>query len=215
MWVCPGEPVADVPPVPEDDDPSFRRLNPPTQHWSVSVTRMVDNFLDVSHFPFVHAATFGVAALTEVPALEMVDFGDGFTGYELEVTARNDEGGRVVSGLGTDDVERHMRTGFALPTTVRGTIRYETGLEHVLLLLSTPVDDVTSLFTFVVWRNDDFSVPEDEVLAFDLAIGAEDQRMLESVPGVLPMDPTATISVQADRPSVEWRRRFAALMADG
>ena len=35
--------------------------------------------------------------------------------------------------------------------------------------------------------------------------------MLERVPGVLPLDNTATVSVQADRASVEWRRRLAAL----
>ena len=75
-----------------------------------------------------------------------------------------------------------MTTGFRLPFHVRSTIRYATGLEHVLLLLSTPVDDVTSLFTFVVWRNDDFAVSAEEVIRFDLAIGAEDKRMLELVP---------------------------------
>ena len=31
---------------------------------------------------------------------------------------------------------------------------------------------MTSLFTFIVWRNDDFTVPSDEVLRFDMAIGA-------------------------------------------
>ncbi|MGH9139158.1 MAG: Rieske (2Fe-2S) protein, partial [Acidimicrobiales bacterium] len=60
----------------------------------------------------------------------------------------------------------------------------------------------------------DFAVPAEEVIAFDRAIGAEDKRMLELVPGVLPLDPTATASVQADKPSVEWRRRLAAAVAE-
>src|SRR4029077_1950578 len=91
-------------------------------------------------------------------------------------------------GGGAWCLPRRMTTGFHLPFSVRSTIHYETGLDHILLLLSTPVDDVTSLFTFVVWRNDDFTVPADEVLRFDKAIGAEDRRMLERVPGVLPLD---------------------------
>ena len=82
---------------------------------------------------------------------------------------------------------------------MRSTIHYGNGLQHVLLLLSTPIDDVTSLFTFVVWRNDDFKVSAEEVIRFDLAIGAEDKRMLEKVPGVLPLDQTTLVSVQADR----------------
>jgi hypothetical protein len=105
-----------------------------------------------------------------------------------------------------------MTTGFHLPFTVRSTIEYETGLEHVILLCSTPIDDVTSYFTFVVWRNDDHSVAAEEVIALDRAIGAEDQRMLERVPGVLPLDAHATVSVQSDRASIEWRRRLAALL---
>src|SRR5262245_62676613 len=103
-----------------------------------------------------------------------------------------------------------MTMGFALPFTICSTICYATGLAHILLLLTTPIlllttpilDDVTSYFTFVVWRNDDFSVPADEVIAFDRRIGLEDKARLERIPGVLSLDVTATASVPADRPSL-------------
>jgi hypothetical protein len=73
---------------------------------------------------------------------------------------------------------------------VRSTIRYEDGLEHILLLCSAPIDDERSYFTFVVWRNDDFSVDPQEVIAFDRAIGEEDRIMLEQVVGTLPLGRT-------------------------
>ena len=79
-------------------------------------------------------------------------------------------------------------------------------------MCSSPIDDVTSYFTFVIWRNDDFSVPGEEIIVFDRAIGAEDKVMLERIPGVLPIDQRATVSVQSDKPSVEWRRQLAALL---
>ena len=107
-----------------------------------------------------------------------------------------------------------MTTGFHLPFTVLSTIHYETGLDHLILLCSSPIDDVTSYFTFVIWRNDDFAVPGEEVITFDRAIGAEDKFMLERVPGVLPLDQLATVSVQSDKPSVEWRRQLAALLGN-
>ena len=88
------------------------------------------------------------------------------------------------------------------------------GLEHILLLLTTPIDDVTSCFTFVLWRNDDFSVSADEVVAFDRLIGMEDKAMLERIPGVLSLNVAAAVSVQADRPSLAWRRQFVALLQD-
>ena len=79
-----------------------------------------------------------------------------------------------------------MTSGFCLPLAVRSTIAYDTGIQHLLLLLSSPIDAVTSYFTFVVWRNDDFDVPAEEVVAFDRAIGEEDRQMLERLSGELP-----------------------------
>jgi phenylpropionate dioxygenase-like ring-hydroxylating dioxygenase large terminal subunit len=212
IWLCLDEPVAGIPEIPEDSDRSFRRINQVVEHWDASTTRMVDNFLDYSHFPFVHLGSFGGATDPEVGRVELEPLGD-FYGYQYEVVASNVPVGNAASGQSTTSVSRKMSTGFALPFAVRSTIEYSTGLCHQLLLLSTPKDDESSYFTFVVWRNDDFSTPADELLRFDLAIGAEDKRMLEKVPGVLPLDATTVVSVQAEKASVEWRRRFAALLA--
>ncbi len=145
----------------------------------------------------------------------MTDLDAGYVGYEYEVTVNNDEVGQTMTGLDAATVHRKMSTGFVLPTTVRSTILYETGLHHILLLLSTPVDEHNTLFNFVVWRNDDETVTAEEILEFELAIGVEDQTMLERISGELPMEQTATVSVQSDRPSVEWRRQLAALVGAG
>ena len=216
VWLCPGKPLGPIPEIPQEANPEFRRLNTPFQQWAVSATRITDNFMDFSHFPFVHTATFGIAQETVIPPLEMGELPDGYRGYVYEVNADNtSDEGQTVTGLDADVLHRRMTTGYVLPFSVRSTIAYESGLEHILLLLTTPMDDVNSLFNFVVWRNDDFSVPGEEIMKFDLAIGAEDKAMLEKLEGVLPMDLTATVSVQSDRPSVDWRRSLAALMAEG
>lgn len=214
VWVCLGEPAAGIPEMPAEDDPAYRRINSGVERWEASATRMVDNFMDISHFPYVHVGTFGLADRTEVPKITMEPLDAGYFGYRYAAEVANESAaGASSSGLAAKVLTRVMTTGFTLPFTVRSTIRYETGLDHLLLLCSTPVDDVTSYFTFVVWRNDDFSVPGEEIIAFDRAIGAEDKAMLERIPGSLPLDLTATVSVQADKPSVEWRRQLAALLA--
>ncbi len=216
VWLCPGKPLGRIPEIPQEANPSFRRLNTPFQQWAVSATRITDNFMDFSHFPFVHTTTFGLAQETVIPPLEMGELPDGYRGYVYEVNANNtSDAGQTVTGQEDEVLHRRMTTGYVLPFSVRSTIAYESGLEHILLLLTTPIDDVNSLFNFVVWRNDDFSVPAEEIMQFDLAIGAEDKAMLEKLEGVLPMDLTATVSVQSDRPSVEWRRSLAALLAEG
>lgn len=214
VWMCLGEPVSDIPEMAAEHDERYRRINSGVEVWQTSATRMTDNFLDISHFPWVHTGTFGIAQNTDVPKIDMEQLDDDFFGYAYDVDVRN-EAGAVASGLAADVITRRMTTGFHLPFTVRSTIHYETGLDHLILLCSTPIDDVTSYFTFVIWRNDDFSVPAEEVIAFDRAIGAEDKEMLERVEGVLPLDAPATVSVQSDKPSVEWRRRLAALIVNG
>ena len=211
VWVCLGTPAAPIPTIIQEDDPAFRRINTPVEVWKVSATRMVDNFLDITHFPFVHTGTFGRAQDTHVPRFELQALDVEFHGYRYEVLANNTTGA-LVSGQQAQVVHRSMSSGFSLPFVVRSTICYDSGLEHILLLLSTPIDDVTSYFTFVVWRNDDFSVSAEEIIRFDLAIGAEDKRMLEQLDGVLPLDQTTLVSVAADKCSVEWRRQLADLL---
>ncbi len=212
VWVCLGEPSARIPEMPWDADPAYRRINMPVERWSVSAPRMTDNFLDITHFPFVHVGTFGADQDTVVPQIELRALDEDFHGYSYEVVVENSAVGTVASASDTPTVARSMSTGFNLPLTVRSTIRYESGLDHVLLLLSTPVDEVHSLFTFVVWRNDDFSVPAEEVTRLDVAIGAEDKAMLERLSGPMPLDKTALVSVQADKCSVEWRRRLFEML---
>lgn len=209
VWLCLDEPHHDLPEVPHENDAAFRRINSGVQVWHTAATRMTDNFMDISHFPWVHTGTFGDRQRQTVPKLELGDLGDGWYGYEFEVDANNpSDASQLISGSDADTVHRHMTTGFTLPLAVRSTIHYEDGLEHILLLCSTPIDDANSYFTFVVWRNDDFSVDGQEVIAFDKAIGEEDRVMLERVPGTLPLGQTDLVSVQADRGSVEWRRRL-------
>ncbi|MDF2732537.1 MAG: putative iron-sulfur protein [Desertimonas sp.] len=212
VWVCLDEPVAGIPHIAAEDLATYRRINTGVDVWRTSAARMTDNFMDISHFPYVHVGTFGIPDNTLVPKISMEQLDDHFCGYRYEAEVSN-EAGATSSGLAAKVITRTMTTGFNLPFTVRSTIRYETGLDHLILLCSTPIDDVTSYFTFVVWRNDDFAVPAEEVIAFDRAIGAEDKTMLERIGGVLPIDQTATVSVQADKPSVEWRRQLAALLS--
>jgi nitrite reductase/ring-hydroxylating ferredoxin subunit len=209
VWLCPGTPAADLPDIPQDRDGTYRRLTAGVETWQVSAMRMVDNFCDVAHFPYVHAGTIGADTDPVVAPISLEQLDADFTGYEYVVDVRDERG---------DIVRQRMSTSFHLPFVVRSNTFYESGARagqhRVLLLCSTPIDDATSLFTFVVWRNHDHDVPAGEVLAFDRAIGAEDRALLEQIPGVLPLDNSATVSVRSDRLSVEWRRRFAALVED-
>jgi phenylpropionate dioxygenase-like ring-hydroxylating dioxygenase large terminal subunit len=212
IWVCPGTPPGGIPTVTHEADPAFRRINSGVDVWKTSAMRMTDNFLDISHFSWVHAGTFGAGLDPLVLPISLEQLDEDFYGYAYEVDAANPDDAVATTGSEEPTVHRWMSTGFHLPFVVRSTVRYEDGLEHIILLSSTPIDDVTSYFTFVIWRNDDHSTDPEETIAFDRAIGAEDKVMLEQVPGVMSMGRTDLASVQSDKPSVEWRRRFTAML---
>jgi len=212
IWLCPGKPLKPLFELEEELDPSFRRINTEVQKWEVAATRMVDNFLDITHFPYVHAGTFGAGQETKVPNITLEYLDEDFFGYRYDILAANPEEAKSTSGSNEESVERSMSSGFNLPLTVRSTIAYKSGLEHIILLLSTPIDETSSYFTFVIWRNDDFTVPADEVISFDRAIGEEDRVMLEKLSGVMPLDRTALVNVQSDKATVEWRRQLSKLI---
>ena len=54
IWMCPGKPRTSIPEVAADSDESFTRINTDMQIWNVDSTRMIDNMLDISHFPYTH-----------------------------------------------------------------------------------------------------------------------------------------------------------------
>lgn len=212
VWVCLGDKPGELPAISQEDDEAFRRINNPVQTWQVSATRMTDNFMDIAHFPWVHLGTFGNNQRTRVPDIELEDLEGGYYGYKYDVIAENPDTANLTSGQQADTVSRQMSTGFHLPFTVRSTISYDSGLRHIILLLTTPIDDLNSYFTFVIWRNDDFSVSAEDMITFDRMIGLEDKAMLETIPGVLPLSMRGLASTQSDKPSTAWRHQFIRLL---
>ncbi|MEM9034302.1 MAG: aromatic ring-hydroxylating dioxygenase subunit alpha [Actinomycetota bacterium] len=212
VWVALGEPIGDVPAAPWEADPAFRRINTPVVEWTAAAGRMVDNFMDITHFPWVHAESFGGAAERQVPNFSIGPLPDGFTGYAYDVSAANEGAGTSASGQEEQVVHRSMSSGFHLPFIVRSTIRYDTGLEHNLYLCTAPIDEERSWFTFIVYRNDDHDVPADEVLGLDHMIAAEDKRMLELLDGPLPLRNDGVVSVQADKASVAWKHALVSFL---
>ncbi|MGI9605931.1 MAG: Rieske 2Fe-2S domain-containing protein [Acidimicrobiales bacterium] len=213
VWICPGEPRAPVPHISVDADNSFTRLNTEMQVWNCSATRMIDNMLDVAHFPYTHVGTFGREQEKEVPHFSITRLDDTFTGYEYSVVVNNEGDAKAMSGGGADVIGLDMSTGFALPFTVRSTMSYENGIEQTLLMTASPVSEERSLFTFVLWRNDDVSETGQAIVDFELEVALEDQQMLENLAGELSLDRGELVDVQSDKASVEWRRQYRELVS--
>lgn len=212
IWLCPGEPSGPVPMLGVDADSSFTRLNTGIQIWNCAATRMIDNMLDVAHFPYTHAGTFGREQELIVPNFSLTQLDESFHGYKYSVTVNNEGGAKSMSGGGADVINLDMSTGFTLPFSVRSTMSYDNGIEQTLFMTATPVSTDLSYFTFVLWRNDDVSETGPQIIDFEHQVALEDQAMLEQLSGELPLGRGALVDVQSDKASLEWRRRYRELI---
>jgi phenylpropionate dioxygenase-like ring-hydroxylating dioxygenase large terminal subunit len=211
IWACLDRPDAGLPELAVLEDPSYRFLRIGMQSWQTSAARQVENFMDVSHFPFVHAGTFGNPDVTEVPR---VDVGHTATGlrYDFPYLAANPQD----SPLGQRPaIQRHTSYDVTLPFTVQLTIKYPEKGEtaaHVAFDIAAPVSARQTNIFFVAARNFDSDVPAHEVIAYDLSIAAQDRPIVEGQrPEELPLDLSEELHVQADAVTIAYRSRLKEL----
>jgi phenylpropionate dioxygenase-like ring-hydroxylating dioxygenase large terminal subunit len=208
IWLAPEEPLSPLPAFPEWDDPAMTRARSRTARTQASAGQLVDNFLDAAHFPFVHAASFGVADDGPLAAGEVTSYGagDGWLVTGVFDTPYRD-GGTVVSHrvIKSAGVSGSAHVRLELPGVTIG-----------ILLACQPEDHAATRVYKLITRSDvagdagrldAFIKEEDQILAEDLAI-------LERYPSpLLPLDPRAEVHSRADRLSVAWRRLLAGAAA--
>lgn len=211
VWVCldRDRPLTEIPDWSETTDPEYRwfRLDPIPV--ATSATRVVENFLDVAHFPFVHAGTFGNGDRPEVGELELQRTDTGF-GFVYKYLAANPD----LSALGdTPTIERRMVYDLDAPYFARLVIEYEGGRRHAIYMVPMPVDETHCIAFNFFARNFDHHLPVETFTAFDAAIFAEDIKILERQnPKEMPLDLDGSMHVRADRATVAYRHALRALI---
>ncbi len=208
-WTSLGTAPEEIFSIPECDEPDRRNLSAGTIGVRVSAPRAVENFLDMGHFPYVHAGILGQAPRTEV--LE----------YAVDVDpATND--------LFARDCEFYQPYAAAAASGGQRS-QYTYRVPHpycVMLYKSCPIDgsrlDVIALFVQSLSPDrvrahnfmsliDDQST-DSELRRFQQHIFGQDKPILENQnPRLLPLDPTEESSVRADRSSMTYRRWLSEL----
>lgn len=212
VWTClSGEPKHDVPDWPEAEDPSYRWLNLPHQDWRTSAARQVENFLDISHFSFVHKGTFGNPDQTE-----MTDFDVEITPYGLRYDYNYVASNPDFSTLGSSPtILRLMTYDLTLPFCAKLAIHYpeqKQDAKHIIFNCASPVSAKRMRIFMFLARNFDHDQPAEEVIAWDAKIVAEDRPVVESQrPEELPIDLAEELHVQADRMTIAYRKELAKL----
>lgn len=200
-WVAPSPPAAPLPDVGDDRDDAFVRVPSPPRRWRTDAGRMADNFLDLGHLPFVHAASFADPAAQTVPPLDITHTPHGFRVVHDHTT-------RCLHAPGMG--RRRMVLEYTVPFAVVLRLEYlDEGAVITTAFLHQPVAAGETVLWAINWRNDilDGRCTREATTAFQELVGAEDRAVLEAiVPTALPLDPTAEVHTRADAPTLAMRR---------
>ncbi|MDB9473358.1 aromatic ring-hydroxylating dioxygenase subunit alpha, partial [Dolichospermum circinale] len=212
VWVCLGNPVNDIPEFPEWDDPNYHKTYTKSYLIQASAFRVMDNFIDVSHFPFVHDGGLGNRHHAQVEDLEVKVDKDGITMGNLQLQMP-----RLNSSIKYDLWTLWQRVIHPL---CQYYIAESSEIRTADLMLVTPIDEDNSLVRMLITWNSpeilDFKTLESKLLAeFDQTI-EEDIRILHSQqPARLPLLPPKQINTQwlpqeihvpSDKCTVAYRR---------
>jgi len=209
VYVALEEPLTDPPTIAVASDDSFLRGDLPVRVTRASAGLLADNFLDMAHFPFVHAGTFGAGEEKVVANYHVEREGFGFRAtYEHLFSHREDPG--VASGLRPLVQRRRLTYRYQAPFHLELAIDFlDAGGSNVIGFFLAPEDDETVRIYSSLWRNDLEGSRErmDEAVAFEVAVVEEDLRIQSRYHHLsLPLDPTAEMHTRADKTTVELRR---------
>jgi phenylpropionate dioxygenase-like ring-hydroxylating dioxygenase large terminal subunit len=205
VWMCFGEPARPLDFFPQYHLTGARCINLAPQTIHSSGPRVVENFLDLAHFPFVHPGILGEPTHTEVADYE-VD--EGELGLEARGCVFWQPNG--IPGQSGADMEYEYRVKRALIATLSKKAQGDMGALHIMIVVS-PVSPTQSRAWLVSAHEDETIHTDEQLYDFNMDILVQDTPVVESQqPKYLPLDPTAELHQRCDRMSVAYRRWLAA-----
>jgi vanillate O-demethylase monooxygenase subunit len=216
VFVAPEDPLTPTPFLAAASDPSFMRGDLEVIETRASAALLADNFLDMAHFPFIHAGTFGADEAREVPNYHVTRDGYRFeAAYEHDFAHREDPG--VAAGIRPLIQRRRLTYRYIAPFHLELAIDFlDAGGTNVIGFFLAPVDDETVRIYSSLWRNDleGSDARMKEAVDFEVAVIEEDLWLQSRMPDLsMPLDVTAEVHTRADKITVELRRVLADFVA--
>jgi vanillate O-demethylase monooxygenase subunit len=208
VWVCLEPPALfPLPQYEAWEDSDYRTVRIPLYDWSSSAARRVENFIDFSHFPFVHAGVLGNPDTPEIPdhpvrrGVNTIEFKLGVE--EVPNSLKGDDSS-------TDSIQRQPSTyTIFMPYSVQLDQPLEEEHHFLLFMASSPVGrKETRTFSWCS-RNYDLDPAKDEqFVEFQRVILEQDRVVVESQrPEELPIDLGEELHIKGvDQVSIDYRR---------
>jgi phenylpropionate dioxygenase-like ring-hydroxylating dioxygenase large terminal subunit len=204
LWTTLGSPERDVLPIPETDEEDRRIVVCGAVSVRASGLRIVENFLDMAHFPFVHTDILGAEPHTEVRHYTTEIRRD-----VDEVWATNCEFFQpqaALSATGGIMTQYMYRVANPFAVILYKTCPNSANRWDVICLFVQPVEPDRCRAHPVMFLIDDVSTTA-ALVEFQQLIFLQDRIILENQrPRLLPLEPRAEIPTRADASSVAYRR---------
>jgi phenylpropionate dioxygenase-like ring-hydroxylating dioxygenase large terminal subunit len=201
----------EMPSFAAEDDDRLRKLNCGPYDVATSAPRLVENFLDMAHFGFVHEGWLGARSATAIDEyqVEMTTTGLRATGCKAWQPQSNLHSTAPAQVAYTYEVTGPY-TAVLTKIPEAGSVAVPDWREAIGLFIC-PLEPERSRVWFRL-AVADFDSPDDKLRAFQDTIFLQDQPVLESqVPRRLPLDLRAELHTAADRASSAYRRYLAKL----
>jgi phenylpropionate dioxygenase-like ring-hydroxylating dioxygenase large terminal subunit len=201
IWICPGETKHEIPGFPEENLEEFKKvLAGPYGPVRACGTRIVENFLDVAHFPFIHKGILGDEERPEIPDYQIEVEPGGITATNIRVHQPDPY------GTGEPD-EVHYIYRVSGPLSAYLAKDGKDGQRLAILLAITPIDEIHSIVWFYLAINDQQPPSNEEMIQFQTEIFNQDVAVVESQrPQALPLDLQEELHVRCDRTAIAYRR---------
>lgn len=198
VWVCLDEPTAPLPEFEEYGNPEYRPLVI-EYNWQANAARVIENFLDHSHFPFVHAGVLGDRDRPLYPPV-----GTGMRDGRLHVLVDDFRNGN------------YRRYRVDLPFTLHLiTEKKDPALtdRYIMLFTCCPVSARETRHFFVAVRNFALDQSDDMFIERNGLVMKQDQDVVEAQrPEELPLDLSEELHLKGpDTAAVEYRKALARL----
>ncbi|WP_242016418.1 aromatic ring-hydroxylating dioxygenase subunit alpha [Pseudanabaena cinerea] len=197
-----------LPEMSEWDDPDYLQVLPNAVELNAAAGRQVEGFLDVSHFAFIHAKSFGEQDNPEVPDYAIEQTANGFRADYISTVSNYAHG---MKHLAPPDFLWRRLFELYLPFTAKLTVFFPHGKLHVMNAASPISARKTRVFV-PICRNFDKDAPLQDTLDFNHQVFAEDKDIVEEQwPEDLPMNLADEVHIAGDKSSITFRKRLAAL----
>ncbi len=203
VFTCLGSPKREAIAFPEAEEGDRIVVSGGSIGVNVSGLRAAENFLDMGHFPFVHAGILGEEARSEVEPYDVAEAEDGGI---LVTNCRFFQpfaSPSAQGGLMADYVYRVFR-----PYTVGlyKTNPSQPARKDFIALFLQPVEEERCVAHSLLCYVDD-GLSAAQLRAFMQLVFAQDKPILENhIPKRLPLDPRAETPIRADKSSIAYRR---------